>query len=152
MKYILFLSFIFSTHMMMAQTDEVTGKLEPQQLASHWGELPQKYVPNKAVMAQLKDALKLKSAGVEVILGLWCEDSEMHVPVFMQLADSLSLPYNLTGINRNKECPFIDCSNWTTPRIPLFIVRSEGKELGRIIETPEGLLEEHLLKIIRNKP
>jgi hypothetical protein len=152
MKYILFLSFLFSIHMMMAQTDEVTGKLEPQQLASHWSEPPQKYVPASGVIAQLKDELKLKSVEVEVILGLWCEDSEMHVPVFIQLADSLSVPYTLTGINRNKECPLENCSNWITPRIPLFIVRSGEKELGRIIETPEGLLEEHLLKILRNKP
>lgn len=36
-------------------------------------------------------------------------------------------------------------------RVPTFIVYADGRELGRIVETPEGSLEEHLVKILKSQ-
>jgi hypothetical protein len=36
-------------------------------------------------------------------------------------------------------------------RVPTFIVYGDGREIGRIVETPEGSLEEHLVKILKSR-
>ncbi len=89
---------------------------------------------------------------ITVVFGSWCSDSQEQVPRFYKILDKAG--YNdahltIIAVNRGKQTTEANVSNLNIERVPTFIVYKKGKEIGRIVETPENTLEEDLWKIVR---
>ncbi|MCL1068441.1 thioredoxin family protein [Shewanella olleyana] len=89
---------------------------------------------------------------VVVIIGTWCPDCHRETPRFMRLIEEVANP-NITvtyiGVDRSKLDPEGLAANYEFSRIPTFIVEQDGKEIGRIVESPEVTLEQDLLNIVK---
>ena len=107
------------------------------------------YHPEMDIVVQLITALQ----GVDIVvtIGTWCGDSKMHVPAFMKLLRTLNFDFSrLTIIALDRSFDGgqgIGERPYNTEKVPTFIFYSGDKELGRIIETPDGSLEEHMKRI-----
>ncbi len=97
------------------------------------------------------DALKkdLKAVDVEVYFGSWCGDSHDHVPTFLALMD-LTHPkgISLVALDRKRSFPGYSDSR-KIERLPTFIFLNDGKEIGRIIETPKVSILEDTVEILK---
>lgn len=99
---------------------------------------------------------------VTVVLGTWCSDSRREVPRFWKLLDQadmqgVTLVMLAVGRADAPEAAAWEQEHGVTPGyrarfdvelVPTFIVTEDGKELGRIIETPEVSLEADLAGIL----
>jgi thiol-disulfide isomerase/thioredoxin len=104
------------------------------------------YEPDKSVT----DQLKLKQAGVEIliVLGTWCSDSQEQVPRFFKVLDRIRFDkksVQLICVNSSKEAGEVDLVNYDIHKVPTFIIYKKGREVGRIIENPYMTLEKDLL-------
>ena len=97
---------------------------------------------------------------IEVVWGSWCSDSDRELPHFFKILDrarevrarlglgELPIRIEFVAVDREKTEPADMLEGKFIERVPTFIVRRDGKEVGRIIETPQGLLEEDLAVLI----
>jgi thiol-disulfide isomerase/thioredoxin len=86
-------------------------------------------------------------------MGTWCSDSRREVPRFLRILDELNFNNELLTINyvdRKKESPEGDISSLDIKYVPTFIFYKGGKEIGRIIETPQITLESDFKNILYN--
>jgi thiol-disulfide isomerase/thioredoxin len=117
-------------------------------------EAVQRELPHWVSDAELDaDAVKRLASvppGAEVVIyfGTWCGDSRREVPRLWKAFDAAgALPFSVTlhGVDEEKTAPpEIDLRY-----VPTFIVRRDGVEVGRIVESaPEGVERElvHLLE------
>ncbi len=107
------------------------------------------YQPQMEILFQLIPLMQ--NIEIVVTLGTWCGDSKQHVPVFIRILDEMQFDkskLNMIGLDRNFDSGEMGMRPWDTEKVPTFIFFSGEKELGRIIETPEGSLEEHMAKIM----
>jgi thiol-disulfide isomerase/thioredoxin len=91
---------------------------------------------------------------VEIVLfhGAWCPDSQREVPRFMrilELADNHRLHLTEYEVNRQKEDATGRFQEYAIQYVPTFIFISNGKELGRIVESPKKSLEEDFAAIVK---
>lgn len=108
------------------------------------------YKANKRILAKGN----FDGVTVKVILGLWCGDSHRQVPRFMEMCNGKAMrnvSVRYYAVNKNKYCPDSDIQQLQIEFVPTFVFYRNGHEIGRIIETPEGSLEEHTLKIVGKK-
>lgn len=87
---------------------------------------------------------------ITIILGTWCGDSKEFVPPFLKILDSLSFPeqnVKLICVNRQKVGIADEVKDIEVKLVPLFIFYRDGKEIGRIIESPKQGLEKDFLNI-----
>ena len=100
----------------------------------------------------------LKNKKVTIFLGTWCGDSKREVPRMLKILDGCGFPEkqarlimvsNLTGMY--KQSPQHEEAGKNIIRVPTFIFYENGKEMGRIIESPVLSLEKDMLKILRKE-
>jgi thiol-disulfide isomerase/thioredoxin len=92
-----------------------------------------------------------KKIKVLVFFGSWCGDSRREVPRFLKIAEHLKIKkkkISYMGLDRKKTAPVYKENIWDIQYVPTFIFLKEGKEIGRIIETPNESLEKDLKKIL----
>ncbi len=110
-----------------------------------------RYHPNDTAINLIKEfSIDLK---VLIFMGTWCEDSKNEVPKFFKIAHALQFydaQIEMIAVDRNKHCDSMDMSSYKIGLVPTFIFYKEGKEIGRIIETPHETLEKDLLKILND--
>ena len=92
-------------------------------------------------------------ADVEVLcfLGTWCSDSRREVPRMIRILQAAKLPpekLRMVGLDRAKRSPDALEARYAIERVPTFIFLRDGKEIGRIVESPLGSLEKDMLGII----
>ena len=92
---------------------------------------------------------------VEIVIfhGAWCPDSQREVPRFMhilELANNSRLHFTEYEVNRQKEDATGRFQEYDIQYVPTFIFLSNGKELGRIVESPKKSLEEDFVTITNN--
>lgn len=99
------------------------------------------------------------------VLGTWCGDSEREVPRFWKIledADNPHLELTMFSVGRSSDeqaLAILDNIGFDEPLretygvqlVPTFIFMSGETELGRIIETPEGTLEQDAAQILSPK-
>ena len=99
------------------------------------------------------------------VLGTWCGDSEREVPRFWKIledADNPHLELTMFAVGRSSDAQalaILDNIGFDEPLrkiygvqlVPTFIFMSGETELGRIIETPEGTLEQDAAQILSPK-
>lgn len=92
-------------------------------------------------------------AEVDVFLGTWCGDSRREVSrlfVALAIAEAAGpLPFTLRfiGVDRAKVAPGLS-ENAELRYVPTIIVRREGAEVGRIVETATRGVEQDLLDLL----
>jgi thiol-disulfide isomerase/thioredoxin len=111
------------------------------------------YEPSEKVV----ETLRRLPAGWEttVVLGTWCSDSQREVPRFLRVADEAGIPdslITLIGVDRKKEAKGIELDDLEIQLVPTFIFYRNGKEMGRIVETPKDNLETDMLVILARPP
>lgn len=93
----------------------------------------------------------IENLEITVVLGTWCSDSQREVPRFFKILEKISFPYEyltIICVNRSKEAPETHVGELNIELVPTFIFSINGKEIGRIIETPEVSIEKDFKKII----
>jgi thiol-disulfide isomerase/thioredoxin len=85
-----------------------------------------------------------------VFLGTWCSDSRREVPRFLKVADEAGMPRDsvtLFAVDRSKISKDGTTGEYRIERVPTFIFFKEGKEIGRIVESPEATMEQDMVRI-----
>jgi hypothetical protein len=94
-------------------------------------------------------------AEVTVFLGTWCGDSRREVPRFWRCLDQTggSAPFKVTyvTVDRQKKEPAGPVTENGIRFLPTFIVRRDGHEVGRIVETAPNGIEHDLLALLTGK-
>lgn len=106
------------------------------------------YEVNQDSVAGLKE--KLENVTIDIVFGTWCSDSRREVPRFLKILDELKYDFkNLTmyAVDRKKEAEETKVKELEIKLVPTFIFYRDAKEIGRIIETPVGTLEDNLRRI-----
>jgi cyclophilin family peptidyl-prolyl cis-trans isomerase/HEAT repeat protein len=91
---------------------------------------------------------------VEVYMGTWCPDSKREVPKFLKIHSLLKekfgkeLPVSYVAVDRSKTKPADLLAGKHVEKIATFIYYRGDAELGRIVETPQGIFEDDLLTIV----
>lgn len=110
------------------------------------------YTLDEASIEALKKE-KFSTYQIVSFVGTWCEDSHREFPRLMKILEATGYPdqkLTIVAVNRKKESPSGEEGLYNIQKVPTFIVKKYGKELGRIVEFPQsGFLEKDLLEIIR---
>jgi len=115
------------------------------------------YQPDPVVKDSL--AALVKPYRFELFLGTWCGDSKREVPRIMRLLNDLQVKSSditiITVGNSDtlyKQSPTHEEKGKSIYRVPHLNVYRQGKEVGRITETPVKSWEKDLLDIVSGKP
>lgn len=110
----------------------------------------QLYTPTQEVIRSI-DSLAAGDS-VLVVFGSWCPDSHIWVPIFMNIADStrLGTKIEFLAVPRSPGAQRKLTPGLNIDKVPTFIFYHNGKELGRIVETPHGDFGEDIIDILEN--
>ena len=88
---------------------------------------------------------ELNDVKVDIYMGTWCGDSKKWVPSFLKAWDQLGLDrkkLSYTALydtdERYKQGPNGEEKGLQIHRVPTFIFKRDGKEIARIVETPQN--------------
>jgi hypothetical protein len=107
------------------------------------------YSPDSNVINNIKN--KLDKTHITIVFGSWCGDSKLQVGRFYKILNDAGVDLKnvkTIAVDHAKKIPGMDISNLKIKRIPTFIVSSNGKEIGRIVESPKTTLEKDLQNIL----
>jgi hypothetical protein len=94
-------------------------------------------------------------AEVTIFLGTWCGDSRREVPRFWRGLDEAggTVPFKVAyvTVDRQKKEPAGLVTESGVQYLPTFIVRRDGREVGRIVETAPNGIEHDLLALLTGK-
>ena len=110
------------------------------------------YQPDSATLTALKPLLKGKK--IAIVMGTWCGDSHLQVPHFYKILDMLEVSEKETTlicVDRSKKAENGLIDQLNILHVPTFIFTENGKEIGRIIESPRETLEKDMLSILAKK-
>jgi thiol-disulfide isomerase/thioredoxin len=140
-----------------------TGTQREEHIARGWMERSALFSPEYQAFRTTYDTvsvgkpfvemLKSVSSGVETIvfLGTWCSDSRREVPRFFKLADEAGIPpasIRLYGLDRTKKSNDGLTDQYAIVLLPTFVFMKGGKELGRIVESPQATIEQDMVTIL----
>ena len=107
------------------------------------------YSPDIETLAHFQG--ELATCDITIVLGTWCDDSRMQVPRFIRILDEVGYETDkvtFIATDRKKNAPVPGFTDLGIERVPTFILTFEGRELGRIVETPVETLERDLMGIL----
>ena len=111
------------------------------------------YQPSEAGLESLRG--HLEGISIEAYFGTWCGDSRRQIPHLVRLLDlagfderRLSLIALSDRAKEFKQAPGNPEARRRVHRTPTIVLLREGKEVGRIVETPFASLETDLLAIL----
>ena len=115
------------------------------------------YSLNMNVIKQLNELVKKKFLGekldVVIVFGAWCGDSKEHLPHFYKVMENIDFLTEddilLIACDRDKKAGSVDIEDLEIEFVPTFILRVDGEEINRIVETPEASLEKDMLTILK---
>jgi hypothetical protein len=108
------------------------------------------FVPNRAAADVVKK--HRKQLTFKIVMGFWCEDSHVWVPRFLKILEEYGISedqFKIFGVDEDKKAGFEGFMALNIVNVPTFIVYYDKKEMGRIVEQPDGDLENHLLRILK---
>ena len=115
-------------------------------------------VPNLGA-ALTKWSKKLRDVDVEIYFGTWCGDSRHWVPRFISMWKSLGLKEDQLklialygGKSRYKQGPNREEQDKKIHRVPTFVFKESGQEVGRIVESPSSDLVTDLAQVALGFP
>ncbi len=120
------------------------GEIDPARLDEvlpAWEEAARAWKPAPDVVRALREA---GPATIEVFFGAWCGDSAEHVPPLLaalRAAGNPRLRILLLALDREKHEPGGRARARGIERVPTVIVLRDGREVGRIVETPRTTMD-----------
>jgi len=114
-----------------------------------WTQEYNNYQPDFETLDKLEG--KLDSVNIKIVFRSTCSDSREQLPRFFKILDELNYDIStitLIGVNREKKGLSDEAEGLDIEFVPTIIFYKDGKELGRIIETPAESLEKDMLKIV----
>jgi hypothetical protein len=134
-----------------------TGEMSEQQLwetVPVWRSLMESYKPSAEAVSALKESTA--DTVITVALGTWCSDSRNYVPKLMmalKTAGNDHLKLRIIGIDSQFHTPVATIQQRRLINVPTVIVERNGREIGRIVETPAAdTMEEDLAAILKGRP
>lgn len=119
-----------------------------------WQALGEGYAPDAEAVERLRTVSEPTT--VTVAFGTWCGDSKRHVPALLaslDAAENPNLEVRLVGLERGFDGPLDFIRDQRLTNVPTMIVQRQGKELGRIVETPAmANVESDLAAILDQQP
>jgi hypothetical protein len=85
-------------------------------------------------------------------IGTWCGDTHVLLPAFVKAMDLSGVSrtkLQLIALGRDKKGP--QTERFQITRLPTFVLLYNGREVGRITESPETTLCEDLERILRRQ-
>ncbi|HUI31513.1 MAG TPA: thioredoxin family protein [Candidatus Acidoferrales bacterium] len=109
------------------------------------------YKPQVKLIHQI-DSLEAGDS-VLIVLGSWCSDSHMWVPMFLSIMDSTALARKIGFITVPRSKGWRDqlTAGLNIEKVPTFIFYHDGKEIGRIVEEPKGDIGDNIVEILESK-
>jgi thiol-disulfide isomerase/thioredoxin len=152
---------LFSQSKNVSIKDEKSGKniligycdrsgLEQGFFGAYFSSQNELYMPKESIIKKLTEVIN--KVQITIVFGSWCPDSRLQMGRFFKILDETGYKEkNLTiiGVDRTKNALSVNIENLNIERVPTFIVFQDGKELGRIVESPKKSLEEDLWKIVK---
>jgi Thioredoxin len=133
-----------------------TGELTADKLwetVPVWRAVMETYHADAKAVAEIKASSKPTT--VTVLFGTWCPDSKNYVPRIMRAlrdAGNDKLQLKLVGIDNQFHQPVDAVQPHQITNVPTVIVERDGRELGRIVETPASkTIEEDLAAILNGR-
>ena len=91
-------------------------------------------------------------AEVLIVLGTWCSDSRREVPRLWRALDETGglVPFGIEylAVDRDKEEPAELLEGLDLAYVPTLVVRRDGEEVGRIVESSPNGIERDLLALL----
>jgi hypothetical protein len=110
------------------------------------------YQPDIKVVKKLKKYRD--SIEVKIIGGNWCSDTRREVPRMCKVLYYMGMPVDKLSyykVDRQKKPLSLDfASTYTFLYVPTMVIYKNGKECGKIVETPRTTLEGDLLNLLKN--
>lgn len=101
---------------------------------------------------------KLSEYHIKIFLGTWCGDSRREVPRMLKILDHMNFPNNKLQMvavdvrqEQYKKSPGQEEWGLQIMRVPTIIFYKNGREVNRIIESPNSTLEDDILDIVEGK-
>jgi thioredoxin family protein len=114
-----------------------------------WRGLMESYQPAPAAVAALRK--EMRPVTMTVVLGTWCGDSKEFVPRVLKTVHAASNPnvaVRLVALDNDFLHPQDVIGGRRIINVPTIVLESDGRELGRITETPAGATAEEDLAAI----
>ena len=111
------------------------------------------YPVNKEIVQSFKD--DVKEFDITLFIGTWCEDSHDKGPAFIKIMEEAGYPTDkiqMFSVDRDKKALNGQEEKFNIGYVPTFIFFKNGKEVGRIVESPINSLEEDIRDIVQGKP
>ena len=111
------------------------------------------YNTNTETINKLKPLLK--DVTIKTFMGTWCGDSKDQTPPFYKILEQADFNFKnleLITVDREKSTPKNLQEGFNIEYVPTFIFYKNGKEIGRVVESPMITLEADFLKIISGEP
>ncbi len=133
------------------------GKITREQLYfdyPQWKTGEERYQPQKDFIEKLK-TVKAKTT-VKIFMATWCPDSKREVPHFFKIVRQAHLEpvlkIEMWAVDRQKKSPNDIAKKYHIRYVPTFIFLRNGKEIGRIVESPQSeYLEKDMYLILKGK-
>lgn len=109
------------------------------------------YHPNREDLVYLQKYLP--DYNIDIVMGTWCEDSQVMIPQLYQVLDVANYPmtqYTMHGVDRNKKGKNSEELKYKVALVPTIILSRDGKEIGRIVESPKKSIEADMAAIIKS--
>jgi thiol-disulfide isomerase/thioredoxin len=152
LPFIVFVLLALSGSPSYAVEEEIVGPVTRESILERkpdWRVAIAAYQPRPEVVDRIRGLAR--EVRLEVYFGSWCPDCAAHLPAFfriLELADTPLLKVSYVGVPQSKDKRGPTCTERQIARVPTFVVFVDGREIGRIVETPEKSLEEDLAKIL----
>jgi hypothetical protein len=135
-----------------ASVEEVLGPVSRETILEKvpaWVDLVAAYQPAPEAVDKLRGLGR--EIVIEVYFGSWCSDSMAHVSAFFKVLDLADTPllravYFGVPEAKDKRAPYT--GGRKIDKLPTFVVMVDGREAGRIIETPKKSVEKDLVRIL----
>ncbi len=119
-------------------------------LRPSWQDLVASYQPDPEALAKLQGLSR--EVRIEVFFGTWCSDSMAHVSALFKILDLADTPllqprYIAVPEDKAKRAPYLE-GRTDVSKLPTFIIIVDGREAGRIVETPRKSVEADLVRIL----
>ena len=128
--------------LVIAPHQGLAGPLQTSELfqaAPAWQRRAARYEPDAEAVTAL--AANQREVDVTVAFGTWCGDSRNYVPKLVRALEEAGNPrihLQLVAIHRAFDRPSELVLGERVTNVPTVIVREDGEEIGRIVETPAG--------------
>jgi thiol-disulfide isomerase/thioredoxin len=152
-----YLATIGGKSVLVAPHQSKAGAMSIEELwetAPVWRAIADHYQPDAALIERLRKIDQ--PITLEIVLATWCGDSRQHVPRLLKSIASAANPHikvELIGIDADFLQPMEVIAGRNITNVPTVIVKSDTRELGRMVETPAAAtVEEDVCDVVSGTP